>query len=157
MQRRTLLQAMLIAVLPAPMLARAATAPLVEVYKTEGCGCCEGWIEHLKANGFAVKAQNVGDTGAYRQKFGIPNDLGSCHTGIVQGYALEGHVPAAQIKRLLAEKPKAKGLAVPSMPLGSPGMEGPRNDPYDVFLIKADGSISVYQHYSGSNQRKLST
>lgn len=150
MQRRTLLQVMLAAALPSPMLARAATAPLVEVYKNEGCGCCEGWIEHLKAHGFAVRAQNVGDTGAYRQKFGIPNDLGSCHTGFVQGYAFEGHVPAADIKRLLAEKPKARGLAVPSMPLGSPGMEGQRKDPYDVFLVKLDGSASVYRHYSGS-------
>lgn len=157
MQRRTLLKAMLITVLPAPMLARADSAPLVEVYKTEGCGCCEGWIEHLKANGFTVKARNVGDTGAYRQKFGIPYDLGSCHTGIVQGYALEGHVPAAEVRRLLAEKPKAKGLAVPSMPLGSPGMVGPRNEPYDVFLVKVDGSISIYQHYYGNNQRKLRT
>lgn len=157
MQRRTLLQTLLIAVLPAPELARAAVAPLVEVYKTEGCGCCEGWIEHLKANGFAVKTRNVGDTGAYRQKFGILNDLGSCHTGIVQRYALEGHVPAAEVKRLLAEKPKAIGLAVPSMPLGSPGMEGPRKDPYDVFLVKADGSISVYERYSGKAQKVPAT
>lgn len=157
MKRRTLLQAILMTALPMPVLTRAAAAPVVEVYKSEGCGCCEGWIEHLKTNGFAVKAQNVGDTGAYRQKFGIPNDLGSCHTGFVQGYGVEGHVPAADIKRLLAEKPKAKGLAVPSMPLGSPGMEGPRKDPYDVFLVKADGSTSVYQHYSGDSKRKLST
>lgn len=149
MQRRTLLQAMLITTLPNSVLARAAAAPVVDVYKTAGCGCCEGWIEHLKTNGFAVKAQDVGDPGAYRQKFGIPNDLGSCHTGFVQGYAVEGHVPAADIKRMLAEKPKARGLAVPSMPLGSPGMEGTRKDPYDVFLVKADGSSSVYRHYSG--------
>ena len=157
MQRRTLLQAILVAAFPIPALSRAAAAPLVEVYKSAGCGCCEGWIEHLKANGFAVKAQDVGDPGAYRQKFGIPNDLGSCHTGFVQGYAVEGHVPAADIKRMLVEKPKAKGLAVPSMPLGSPGMEGPRKDPYDVFLVKADGSTSVYHHYSGNDQRKINT
>jgi len=141
---------MLISTFATPMLARAAAAPLVEVYKSEGCGCCEGWIEHLKANGFAVKAQNVDDTSVYRARFGIPNDLGSCHTGLVQGYALEGHVPAAEIRRLLAERPKAKGLAVPSMPLGSPGMEGPLKDPYDVLLVKADGSHAVYKHYSGN-------
>lgn len=150
MQRRTLLQAMLVTTLPVSVLARAAVTPVVDVYKTAACGCCEGWIEHLKANGFSVKAQNVSDTGTYREKFGIPNDFGSCHTGFVQGYAVEGHVPAAEIKRLLAEKPKARGLAVPSMPLGSPGMEGPRKDPYDVYLVKADGSTSVYQHYSGN-------
>lgn len=149
MQRRTLMQAALLAVLPIPALARAAATPLVEVYKSAGCGCCEGWIEHLKANGFAVKAQDVGDTGVYRKKFGIPDDFGSCHTGLVQGYAVEGHVPAADIKRMLAEKPGAKGLAVPSMPLGSPGMEGNRKNPYDVFLVKADGSTSVYRHYAG--------
>jgi hypothetical protein len=149
MQRRTLLQAALLSVLPVPLLAAAATPPVVEVYKSEWCGCCEAWIDHLKANGFAVKARNVGDTGEYRKKFGIPNDLGSCHTGLVQGYGIEGHVPAADIKRLLVERPKAKGLAVPSMPLGSPGMEGPRKDPYDVLLVKADGNFSVYQHYSG--------
>lgn len=149
MQRRTLLQAMLVTALPAPMLAGAATAPLVEVYKTAACGCCEAWVEHLKSNRFAVKAQNVSDTGAYRKRFGIPDELGSCHTGLVQGYALEGHVPAAEIRRLLAEKPEAKGLAVPSMPLGSPGMEGRHRDPYHVLLVKADGSYSIYKHYSG--------
>jgi len=149
MQRRTLLQAVLLSVLPVPRFAAAASPTVVEVYKSEGCGCCEAWIDHLKANGFAIKAQNVGDTGEYRKKLGIPTDLGSCHTGLVQGYGIEGHVPAAEIKRLLAERPKAKGLAVPSMPLGSPGMEGPRKDPYDVLLVKADGSYSVYQHYTG--------
>jgi hypothetical protein len=148
MNRRTVLHAMLISALGASVPARAAAAPLVEVFKSEGCGCCEGWIAHLKANGFAVKALNVDDTSVYRKKFGIPDDLGSCHTGMVQGYALEGHVPAAEIKRLLAERPKAKGLAVPSMPLGSPGMEGPRNDPYDVLLVKADGAYTVYRHYN---------
>jgi hypothetical protein len=149
MQRRTLLKAALISPLAARAAIAGAAAPLVEVYKSEGCGCCEGWIEHLKTNGFAVKAEDVGDTSVYRRKFGIPNDLGSCHTGFVDGYALEGHVPAAEIRRLLAERPKVRGLAVPSMPLGSPGMEGPRKDPYDVLLVKADGSYSVYRHYSG--------
>jgi hypothetical protein len=148
MKRRTLLQAMLMATLPVPVLARTKAAAVVEVYKSEGCGCCEGWIEHLKTNGFTVRAQDVGDTGAYRRKFGMPDALGSCHTGLVQGYALEGHVPATEIKRLLAERPEARGLAVPSMPLGSPGMEGPRKDPFDVFLVRADGSASVYRHYA---------
>lgn len=149
MQRRTLLQAMLLASLPVPALAAPASQPVVEVYKTEACGCCEAWIDHLKASGFTVRAHNVGDPGVYRRKFGIPDALGSCHTGVVQGYGLEGHVPAAEIKRLLAEKPRAKALAVPAMPLGSPGMEGPRKDPYDVLLVTADGRRSVYRHYPG--------
>ncbi|TFW09358.1 DUF411 domain-containing protein [Oxalobacteraceae bacterium OM1] len=146
MKRRTLLQA-LATTIAMPMLAHAA-APVVEVYKSEGCGCCEGWIEHLRKAGFTVNAHDVPSPGDYRKRGGIPDDLGSCHTGFVQGYAIEGHVPAAEIKRLLAEKPKAKGLAVPSMPLGSPGMEGPRKDPFDVLLVQADGSTKVYKHYN---------
>lgn len=149
MKRRIFLQSILVSSLSSPLLAYAAAAPLVEVYKSKECGCCEGWIEHLKANGFAVKAHNVDDTSAYREKFGIPQELGSCHTGMVKGYALEGHVPASEIKRLLAERPKAIGLAVPSMPLGSPGMEGKRRDPYDVFLVHADKRRSVFKHYKG--------
>lgn len=130
-----------------PMLAMAA-APVIDVFKTESCGCCTAWVEHLKANGFTTRVKNVDDPSKYRERGGIPNDLGSCHTGMVQGYAIEGHVPAREIKRLLAEKPKAKGLAVPGMPLGSPGMEGPRKDPYDVLLVRADGKTRVFKHYN---------
>lgn len=149
MNRRLLLQAMLAGAFSPPMLASAAAAPIVEVYKSKTCGCCEGWIDHLKANGFTVKAHDVANPSDYREKFGIPQEFGSCHTGLVQGYALEGHVPAREIKRLLAERPQAIGLAVPSMPLGSPGMEGQRSDPYDVFLVQAGGRRSVYKHYTG--------
>lgn len=133
--------------LSAPVLAMGA-APVIDVYKTEYCGCCEGWVEHLKANGFTTRVTNVANPSDYRERGGIPNILGSCHTGIVQGYAIEGHVPAADIKRLLAQKPKAKGLAVPAMPLGSPGMEGPRKDPYDVLLVQANGRTTVFKHYN---------
>jgi hypothetical protein len=128
----------------------SAAAPVIDVYKSEYCGCCHEWVKHLEANGFKVKAQNVANPSDYREKFGIPNDLGSCHTGYVNGYALEGHVPAAEIERLLAEKPKAKGLAVPAMPVGSPGMEGPRKDPYDVLLVRENGSYTTYKHYNGN-------
>jgi hypothetical protein len=117
------------------------------VYKTASCGCCKGWVKHLEENGFAVKAHDVPNPGGYREKFGIPQELGSCHSARVGGYALEGHVPAAEIKRLLASKPKATGLAVPAMPLGSPGMEGPRSDPYDVLLVKKDGKTTVFKRY----------
>ncbi|WP_371763414.1 DUF411 domain-containing protein [Massilia sp.] len=130
-----------------PMLASAATQA-VEVYKTATCGCCEEWVKHLQANAFKVNAHNVGNPSDTREKMGIPDRLGSCHTAIVGGYAIEGHVPAAEIKRLLAQKPKAKGLAVPAMPPGSPGMEGPTRKPYDVLLVRNDGTTTVYKHYN---------
>lgn len=130
--------------------ASTAAAPLaIEVYKSPQCGCCEGWVEHLRANGFAVTVRDVEDTGVYRARFGIPERFGSCHTGRIAGYAVEGHVPAADIKRLVAGKPKAAGLAVPAMPVGSPGMEqGSRKDPFDVLLVRADGGASVFASYN---------
>ncbi|KRB88946.1 DUF411 domain-containing protein [Noviherbaspirillum sp. Root189] len=147
MKRHLLIQATLVGALTLHLSAMAA-APIIEVYKSAYCGCCTEWVKHLESNGFKVKTQNVANPSDYREKFGIPEELGSCHTGLIQGYALEGHVPAAEIKRLLAEKPKAKGLAVPSMPMGSPGMEGHRNDPYDVMLVQGNGKYSVYKHYN---------
>lgn len=147
MNRHLLLQAVVTGALSVQLTAHAAT-PVVEVYKSEYCGCCTEWVKHLESNGFKVNARNVANPTDYREKFGIPQDLGSCHTGVVAGYALEGHVPVAEIKRLLAEKPKAKGLAVPAMPVGSPGMEGNRKDPFDVMLVHADGKYSVYKHYN---------
>ncbi|WP_076593239.1 DUF411 domain-containing protein [Herminiimonas arsenitoxidans] len=150
MQRRTILQALaLVGMVPAISFAKASQ-PVINVYKSATCGCCTEWITHLEKNGFKVNAHNVPNTAAYRTKFGVPQALGSCHTGVVNGYALEGHVPAADIKRLLAEKPKAKGLAVPGMPMGSPGMEveGEPADAYDVVLFQADGSSRVYRHYA---------
>lgn len=146
MQRRTLLQAALASLLGTPVLASAA-APVIDVYKSATCGCCGAWVKHLQENGFTVKAHDVADTSVYREKFGMPQALGSCHTAMVDGYVIEGHVPAREIKQLLAQRPKAKGLAVPAMPLGSPGMEGPRSDPYDVLLVQADGRHAVYRHY----------
>ena len=94
-----------------------------------------------------MKPQNVNDPEAYRARFGIPRALGACHTAVVEGYAIEGHVPAREIKRLLAERPKARGLAVPGMPAGSPGMESNRPQPYDVLLVKPDGTTAVFQSY----------
>lgn len=131
--------------LAAPIAAHAQA--LVEVYKSPTCGCCSDWIKHLQRNGFSVKAYDVRDASVSRAKFGVPAELGSCHTAVVGGYAVEGHVPAREIKRLLAERPKAKGLAVPGMPHGSPGMEGPRGDAYEVLLFQADGRARVYQKY----------
>jgi len=104
-------------------------------------------MDHLRAGGFRVKPVQVSDTAPVRRRHGIPDTLGSCHTGVVAGYALEGHVPAREIRRLLAEKPRARGLAVPGMPAGSPGMETGRVEPYDVLLVRTDGSTRVYQSY----------
>lgn len=138
---------LLAAMLAMPVLTMAA-APVINVHKSAACGCCEGWVKHLRENGFKVEAHNVANPSDTREKMGMPDRLGSCHTAVVDGYAIEGHVPAAEIKRLLASHPKAKGLAVPAMPLGTPGMEGPRKHPYDVLLVLPDGSPQVYQHYN---------
>jgi hypothetical protein len=126
-----------------------SAAPQVTVFKTTTCGCCGKWVDHLKANGFAAIVKDVPSTGEYRKRYGVPDELQSCHTAIVNGYTIEGHVPAADIHRLLKEKPKAKGLAVPAMPMGSPGMEGPRREAYSVLLFTADGGVSVYRKYQG--------
>ena len=147
MRRRRLLLAALAA---APLLVRAQGKPLVEVWKSPSCGCCKDWIAHLEANGFATRTHDSGNT-AMRGRLGIPAALGSCHTALVGGYAIEGHVPAADIRRLLAERPPAIGLAVPGMPVGSPGMDGAaygnRRDPYDVLLVARDASSRVFTSY----------
>ncbi|RJG27914.1 DUF411 domain-containing protein [Massilia cavernae] len=147
MIRSILARAALAGLLGIPLAASAAF-PVIAVYKTAECGCCSEWVNHLKASGFTVTALNVANPSDYRAKGGIPDALGSCHTGMVNGHAIEGHVPASDIKRLLAEKPKAAGLAVPAMPMGSPGMEGHRKDPYDVLLVRSNGSTTVYKHYN---------
>lgn len=146
MKKRLVIKLLAISALAMQLPAYAA-APVVDVYKSANCGCCSEWASHLEKNGFTVKVRNVGNPTDYREKFGIPDELGSCHTGNVNGYALEGHVPAADIRRVLAEKPKARGLAVPAMPMGSPGMEGPHRHPYDVMLVGENGRYAVYRHY----------
>jgi hypothetical protein len=145
MHRRTFLAAAALAVVSA----RAYAAPeTIEVFKSPTCGCCNDWIKHLLVNGFAVKAIDVREPGEYRRRFGLPDDYGSCHTARVAGYVIEGHVPARDIRRLLKEKPKALGLAVPGMPVGSPGMEqGNRVDPYEVLLVAHNGQPAVYARY----------
>ncbi|MCW5636691.1 MAG: DUF411 domain-containing protein [Rubrivivax sp.] len=126
------------------------TGALVEVWKSPTCGCCKEWIAHMEAHGFRVRVHDTGNTAA-RARLGIPLALGSCHTALVAGYALEGHVPAADVRRLLKEKPQAIGLAVPGMPIGSPGMDGPeygpRRDPYDVLLVAKDGASRVFSSH----------
>ncbi len=130
--------------------AQRAQAPQIEVWKSPTCGCCKDWIAHVQASGFAVKVNETGNTAA-RARLGIAEWFGSCHAAVVGGCVIEGHVPAADIRRLLAERPAAIGLAVPGMPVGSPGMDGPeyrgRRDAYDVLLLRADGTAAVFRRY----------
>ena len=133
----------LVAVLGAAS-AWAQTATKVEVYKSPSCECCGRWIDHMQKNGFKVEAHVVTDVPGNRKKLGMPDKFGSCHTSKVGGYLVEGHVPAADVKRMLQEKPKAVGLAAPGMPPGSPGMDIPNAPPYDTLLVQSDGSSRVF-------------
>lgn len=128
---------------PAP-----AAGPAIHVYKTPKCGCCDAWADHLRANGFTVTTENLADLTMVKQMHRVPRPLHSCHTATVAGYVVEGHVPAGDVKRLLAEKPKTLGLAVPDMPIGSPGMEGPNPVPYDVFRFDAAGNTEVFARHA---------
>ncbi len=130
-----------------PLACSAATAEeVMTVYKSPTCGCCEKWIEHLVANGFAVEAHDVRDVHAVKRAKGVPAELASCHTGEIDGYVIEGHVPAADIKRLLEERPPVLGLAVPKMPIGSPGMEGPHPERYDVMAFDGERAEVFSSH-----------
>ena len=143
MNRRLFLAASA-ALLPIPAF---AARDVVEVYKSSTCGCCGEWIKHLRASGFEVRAHDVPEPAEYRKRYGVPETFASCHTAVIGGYAVEGHVPVREIRRLLAERPNAQGLAVPGMPAGSPGMEGPKRDPYDVLLFHRDGRYTTYARY----------
>jgi len=152
--RRRLLAGGAVWALAAAAMARTSApdevASQVEVWKDPGCGCCKDWVKHLEADGFRVTVRDVGNNAA-RKRLGVDLKYGSCHTALVGGYVVEGHVPAREIRRLLKERPRALGLAVPGMPVGSPGMDGPvygdRKDPYDVLLLAKDGGARVYQTY----------
>jgi hypothetical protein len=117
---------------------KAADGPLVTVHKHPKCGCCMGWVSHLEEAGFTVKVGETKNLEAVKKRLGVPDELISCHTAQVEGYVLEGHVPAAALQRLLREKPNAVGLAVPGMPVGSPGMEGSKPAKFDVVLFGPD-------------------
>ena len=138
----------LLAMVLAGFASLAVAAPTITVYKDPNCGCCSAWVDHLKANGFKATVHEVRDTSPHKQKLGVPERLASCHTASVAGYTIEGHVPAADIRRLLAERPKAKGLAVPGMPQGSPGMETGKLDRFDVLLFDDAGNAQVYRSYN---------
>jgi hypothetical protein len=155
LSRRSMLAAAAAFTVPAwaaPAGKAGADLPLVEVWKSPTCGCCGDWIAYMQASGFRTKVIEVESAAPMRRRLGLDDKYGSCHTAVVGGYVLEGHVPAREVKRLLQEKPKgAVGIAVPGMPLGSPGMDGPvyegTKTPHDVLLVMRDGSASVYQSY----------
>ena len=152
---RLLATAASIAALPA-LAASPAKTPM-EVWKDPSCGCCKDWIDVMEKAGFVVTVHDVGNS-AVRAKLGLPQRLGGCHTALVGGYLVEGHVPAADIRKLLKLKPRALGIAAPGMPVGSPGMDGPeykgQKDPYDVLLVtknlmNSDVSTTVFTSYRG--------
>lgn len=127
---------------------QAAAATVVNVVKSPTCGCCTAWVEHLRSAGMEVRVRNVEDTSAVAKALGVPEDLRSCHTASAKGYAIEGHVPAADIKRLLANKPKAAGLAVPGMPMGSPGMDGGHEkERYATILFDRSGKRQIFARH----------
>jgi len=155
MHRRAFLgaTAALAASAAAPVFGQAPSPhvlPVMQVWKDPNCGCCNDWIDYLRREGFRIQTFDTGNT-AVRRRLGLPMQYASCHTALVGGYVIEGHVNAREIRRLLTEKPDALGLAVPGMPVGSPGMDGPeygeRRDPYDVLLVLRDGSSRSYQSY----------
>ena len=122
----------------------AQDSPPVVVYKTDGCGCCNGWVEHLQAAGFDVDARDVSDLMSVKRDAGVPADLSSCHTALIDGYVVEGHVPAYVVLKLLEERPEITGITVPGMPVGSPGMEGPNAKPYEVLAFDGEGNRTVF-------------
>lgn len=132
-----------------PSATRTTHLPLMHVHKSASCGCCGVWIEHMQQAGFTVEVTNVDDVSPVKERVGVPYGKGSCHTAEVGGYFIEGHVPAGDVIRLLTEKPEAKGLVLPGMPLGSPGMEMPdgRKDPFTVELVTHDGNTQPYAHH----------
>ena len=131
----------------AAFISTAANAAQLTVHKSPYCGCCAKWIEHVQRHGFTVKVVETEDMMAVKKRLGVPDGLISCHTTEAGGYFVEGHVPAADIERLLAQKPKAAGIAVPGMPAGSPGMENAGKEPYATVLVRRDGTTDVFARH----------
>jgi hypothetical protein len=124
--------------------AKSSVSPSIKVYKDPNCGCCKEWIKHLEQNGFTVEVVDMPDLSAVKMKYGVGDNLRSCHTGVIGDYVIEGHVPADLIVKMLEEKPQIAGLAVPGMPMGSPGMEGATKEAYDVLTFDRAGHTTVY-------------
>lgn len=134
-----------------PEAAPVASKPTMQIYKSPTCGCCGEWVNHIEASGFPTEVFNTDAMGEVKERLGINPNYHSCHTAVIGDYVFEGHIPAEVIERFLKEKPDALGLAVPGMPVGSPGMEmGDHRDAYDVFIIRRDGMGAVYEHVAGT-------
>jgi hypothetical protein len=133
----------------------ASRLPRVIVHKSPSCGCCGAWVDHMREEGFAVEVRETDNLEPVKSRLGVPFGKGSCHTAEVGGYFVEGHVPASDVRRLLAERPDARGLALPGMPIGSPGMEAPdgRVQPYTVELVEKNGTTAAYARHGGAEPR----
>ncbi|MDZ4108889.1 MAG: DUF411 domain-containing protein [Brevundimonas sp.] len=150
LNRRLLLGAAVLIGSSGSACARSRQPRDLVVYKTPTCPCCDGWIAHMRQAGFTATVNVLPDLAPLRSRHGLPDTLASCHTGLIDGYLVEGHVPAADVLRLLAQRPRAVGLAVPGMPLGSPGMETPqgRQDAYDTLLVLRSGATRVFARHN---------
>jgi hypothetical protein len=146
-KRRTLLAGLALGAAALRVARAADQAPVVKVWRTPTCGCCGAWVRHLEASGFRVEVTIQDDLSAIKAKHGVPPGLESCHTAVVGGYVVEGHVPADDVKRLLRERPPVAGLVVPGMPAGSPGMEAPVSEPYATLALAADGTTTVFARH----------
>lgn len=147
MKRRTTFAAVLAFTLLAVSSPSQPTGERVTVYRDRNCSCCKVWIAYLQSNGFKVDVHEVDGTAPYQKQFRVPANLVSCHTAVVNGYTIEGHVPVREIKKLLAERPKLQGLSVPGMVVGSPGMEGTPSKAYSVIAFTSTGQSTVYANY----------
>lgn len=151
--RRSLI-GLILSAIPAAACAKPAKAAKLNIYKSPSCGCCGAWVDHIKASGIKTVVHELEDVTPLATKLGVPDDLRSCHTAAIDGYFVEGHVQAADIRKLLRERPKARGIAVPGMPIGSPGMEQvDRRDAYDTRLVLHDGSSRVFVKHNRSPGR----
>lgn len=146
--RRTMIGTVL-AMIPAAACGKPAKAAEINVYKTPYCGCCGAWVDHVRSSGMAVVVHDMDDVSPIAKKAGVPDEARSCHTAIVDGYFVEGHVPAQDIRKLLKERPRARGIAVPGMPVGSPGMDqGDTKQAYDTLIVDRSGAVRIFARHN---------
>lgn len=146
--RRTAL-GLVLAAIPAAACAKPAKAAVLNIYKSPYCGCCGAWVEHIKLSGIRAGVRELEDVSPIAKKAGVPDELRSCHTAIIEGYFVEGHVPAVDIRKLLRDRPNARGIAVPGMPIGSPGMEqGGRKDDFNTLIVDRSGAVRVFARHN---------
>ena len=146
--RRTAL-GLIMAAIPAAACAKPAKAAVLNIYKSPYCGCCGAWVEHIKSSGIRAVVREMEDVSPIAKKAGVPDKVRSCHTATIDGYFVEGHVPATDIRKLLRERPKARGIAVPGMPIGSPGMEqGGRKDAFNTLIVDRSGAVRVFSRHN---------